>query len=574
MKKIFLHTKKYAVSMLAATASGIGTSAAMVAMIDLLRRMIDMIILREETMKMEAVLLRMILVIVFGMFCGYMTEAMTGVIERGLLSDLRIKSLNSIMRASPEFMSGQNFGDMMERLSSDMEELTDFMQGYFKDCLSVPILVIVYSVYLIFVEPVLAAVCLLPLAVLVPFNIYRMKPVKLAQRRYVKELGYTNNHIQEAFDGVEIIKSYNLQEQMEKRYYRALKKTFDISAKTDLRQYHIEPVSRAIHEVPSALALCLGGYLVFTGEITVGVLVAYISTLNKLIEPLTRAYQFVVRSQTAMVTIGRVIDMMNIPPEETKTVADFKETKKALEFKNVSFSYDEGRTKAVDDISFSLEKGTKTALVGRSGGGKSTILKLITRQIECSEGNILYCETDYRKSTPEKIRGEMALIPQETVIFPMSVKDNIKIGNPNATEAEIDEAVKLAKCDEFIAKLPAGINTVLREKGNDLSGGQRQRLALARAIVKNAPVLLLDEPTSALDKESEQHICRTIEEISGNKTILTVAHRLSTVKNYDKILVMENGKIAERGNHGELMEKKGIYRKMYEEYEKTGGNRK
>ncbi len=569
MKKLFAYTKKYRVPMVTAVLSSIGASAASVMVIDFLRQMIDTAILKDTNLQIMTIFLKMAGVIVLGMVSHYLVTAMTGVVGRRLLKDLRNDALDGMMNASPEFMSKQNFGDLMERLSSDMEELAGFMQDYFKDCLSVPILVIVYSVYLLSIHPVLALVCLFPLLILVPFNIHRMKPVKLRQFRYVKELGYTNNHIQEAFEGVEIIKSYNLQSLMENRYYQALKKTFDISNDTDLRQYHIEPVSRAIQEIPPALALCLGGWLVFRGSISIGILITFISAVQKLIAPLGRSYQLVVRSQTAMVTISRVFYMIEMPPEETNTTADIKDVEPVVEFRNVSFGYDDKQV--LHDISFLLERGTKTALVGRSGSGKSTILKLISRQLECRQGMILYGGTPYCDSAPGQIRNRMALISQEPALFPMSVKENVRIGNPDASEKEVKEALKLAKCDEFIDALLMGADTVLPRNGNNLSGGQRQRLALARALVKQAPVLLLDEPTSALDSENEAFICRTIDGAAKDKTIVTVAHRLSTVKEYDMILVVDGGTIAERGTHEELMEKRGIYYRMAVEYEQAGG---
>ena len=571
MKKLLAYTKKYRLPMIVAALSSTGASVAEVMVIEFLRRMIDAAILRNTNLRIVTILIEMVGVIFFGMICHYMVTAMTGVVGRRLLKDLRPESLNSIMEASPEFMSKQNFGDMMERLSSDMEELAGFMQEYFKDCLSVPVLVLVYSVYLLLVHPPLAFVCLVPLLVLVPFNIHRMKPIKLRQFQCVKELGYTNSHIQEALDGVEIIKSYNLQNLMEDRYYQALKKTYDISNDTDLCQYHIEPVSRAIQEIPPALALCLGGWLVFRGSITIGILIAYISALQKLIAPLVRAYQLVVRSQTAMVTIRRVFDIIDMPPEETDTTAELKDGEPVVEFQNVSFRYDDKQENVIHNISFSLKRGTKTALVGRSGSGKSTILKLISRQLECRQGVILFGGVPYRDVTPGQVRSRMALISQETALFPMSVKENIRIGSPDASESEIEEALRMAKCDEFIRKLPKGTDTVLSPKGSNFSGGQRQRLALARALVKQAPVLLLDEPTSALDHENEEFICRTIDEAAGDKTIVTVAHRLSTVKEYDMILVIDAGTIAERGTHEELMKKRGIYYRMAVEYEQAGG---
>lgn len=570
MKRLTGYAEKYSFFMIAAAAASMGASISTVLVIDFLKKIIDEVLAENTGTQLPVMLVWIAVVIILGMVSNYLVVAMTGYVGSGLLKDFRNDALESMTKASPDFMNTYNFGDVMERLSSDVEELAGFVQGYFKDCLYVPVIVTVYSVYLISIQPVLAFACLVPLAVMVPVHIKLIKPIKLRQFQYVKELGYTNNNIQEAFDGVQVIKSYNLQKRMEEKYYKALKKTFDISDSTDLRQYNLEPVSRAIQEIPLAVALCLGGFMVFSGEISIGILIAYISTLKQLNEPLSYAYQLVVRSQTAMVSVRRVFDIIDTPQmEEGKTyeAEDLEENRSnntILEFKNVCFSYESESNPALKKISFSIPKGTKTAFVGKSGSGKSTILKLVSRQLENRQGNITYCGMDYSHIPVEQIRSRMAVITQETILFPMSVADNIRIGNPHAKENEIEKAAELAGCSEFIG-------TVLDEKGGNLSGGQRQRIALARAIIKNAPVLLLDEPTSALDGKTEAIICRTIDEISVGKTVITVAHRLSTVKDYDWIFVVDKGEIIEQGKHEELMERKGLYYRMYQEYEKAGG---
>lgn len=570
MKRLIGYAGKYWFSMFVAAAAGVGASVSTVLVIDFFKQIIDGISMKSTEMKLPVMLVQIAAAILLGMVSNYLVVERTGCVGSGLLKDFRKDALESITKASPDFMNTRNFGDVMERLSSDVEELSGFMQGYFKDCLYVPVIVTVYSVYLISIHPLLAFACLIPLAVMVPVHIKLIKPVKLRQFQYVKELGYTNNNIQEAFDGAEVIKSCNLQKYMEEKYYKALKKTFDISKSTDLRQYNLEPVSRAIQEVPLAAALCLGGFMVFAGKITIGILIAYISTIRQLNEPLAYAYQLVVRSQTAMVSVRRVFDIIDTPPEvsEGEILQNEKPAENEniiLEFKNISFSYDSWRNPALKDISFSIVKGTKTAFVGRSGSGKSTIIKLISRQLENQQGNIAYCGMDYSCVPPEEIRSRMAVISQETVLFPMSVSDNIRIGKPDGDKWEIKEAAKLAKCNEFISKMSDGMESVLDEKGGNLSGGQKQRLALARAIIKNAPVLLMDEPTSALDRNTEEFICRTIHEISRGKTVITVAHRLSTVKDYDRIFVLDKGEIIEQGRHEELMEKKGLYYRMNRE---------
>lgn len=575
MNRFIKYTKKYYFQMLAAATASIGASAATVAVIDLLRQLIDCIAEGSLHDGFAVMVLKMAVIIVFGMLFNYYVVLLTGRIGSGLLKDLRNDALQGLLRVSPDFMSRNNFGDIMQRMSSDVETLAGFMQGYFKDCLYVPIIVIVYSSYLIQMKPLLAAVCLLPLAVLVPVSVKCLRPIKLKQFEYEKMLGMTNNNIQEACDGAEVIKAYNLYEQIEDKYYKALKETFDISNDTDLRQYNIEPVSAMIREVPLAAALCIGGCMAFSGTVSIGVLIAFISTIKKLIDPLSSAYQLVVRSQTAIVSVKRVFGIIDMPPEkaETAEIEFDKDTDKEIEFKNVSFAYNSEneamQDNALRNISFTIRRGTKTALVGKSGSGKSTILKLISRQLEAGEGNIIYRGLDYSKISPKQVRENMALISQDTVLFPMSVFDNIRIGNPYAGKEEVMEAVRLAKCDDFINKMPEGIDSILDEKGENLSGGQKQRVAVARAVIKRADILLLDEPTSALDREAQEHISRTIDEISHGKTVITAAHRLITIKDYDLIIVVDNGNIVEYGSHDELMKMQGEYYRMYREYENS-----
>ncbi len=576
MKRLILYTKKYFIHIITATVSSVGASVATVLVIDLLRQIIDKVASGSIKEDLPVILLEIIAVILLGMLFNYLVVATTGTIGSELLKNLRNDSLQSILKVSPDFMNKHNFGDIMERMSSDIESLAGFMQEYFKDCLYVPVIVLVYSTYLLCMKPLLAVICLVPLAVLVPVSVKCLKPIKLRQFEYEKELGLTNNNIQEAFDGVEVIKSYNLQEMMEEKYYKALKRTLDISNDTDLRQYNIEPVSAMIREVPLAIALCLGGFMVFSGDITMGVLIAFISTIKKLIEPLAYAYQLVVRSQTAMVCIDRVFYIMDMPEEVQAAKKEFEGSSGGtLIFENVSFAYstnadnDEksARNSTIKNIGFTIEKGSKTALVGKSGSGKSTVLKLISRQLEIDAGNINYNGLNYSDMSPDSVRKDMALISQESVLFPMSIFDNIRIGNPDATKEQVMEALKQAECTEFISKMPDGIYSVIDERGGNLSGGQKQRIAIARAIVKNAPVLLLDEPTSALDRKTAKHINETINGISSGKTVITVAHNLDAIKDYDNIIVIDNGMIAEQGKHDELMKRCGEYYKMYREYE-------
>lgn len=575
MKRMIGYVKNYWAWIMVITLSSFGCSMANVYIVDLLKRVIDLSISNGADFSLWILIAQAVVAILVGMLSNYLVVRTAGAFKSVILRDLRRDTVNHIMRVAPSDMEKQNFGDIMERLSSDIAVVSGYMETYFKDCLYVPIVVTVFTVYLIAMNPLLAVLCLGPLFIMVPISIKLLKPVKMAQTEYVKKLGLTNNHIQEVFDGVDVIKSYNLQERMQKKYYDALKETLDISNKNDLWQYNIEPLSALIREAPTAIALCVGGYFALKGVFTIGILVAFISGINKINEPLVYAYQLVVRTQMAMISANRVLEILDIPIECNKrNMQRFnKYSEKVFEFKNVSFSYIESENDkpVLEQFNLAVQEGQKIALVGKSGCGKSTIMRLMCRQNEVDSGEICFYGNSFSDIAPNSVREQLSLIAQETVIFPMSVLDNIRIGRPEATREEIVDAAQKAGCHNFIMELPQGYDTLLEEWGSNLSGGQRQRLAIARAILKDTPILLLDEPTSALDEKTEKYVNQTLLAISEGKTLITIAHRLNTIVDYDEIIVLEEGKIVESGTHTILIQKKGVYWRMYNEYILSGG---
>ena len=575
MKRMIGYVKNYWAWIMVITLSSFGCSMANVYIVDLLKRVIDLSISKGADFSLWILIAQAVVAILVGMLSNYLVVRTAGAFKSVILRDLRRDTVNHIMRVAPSDMEKQNFGDIMERLSSDIAVVSGYMETYFKDCLYVPIVVTVFTVYLIAMNPLLAVLCLGPLFIMVPISIKLLKPVKMAQTEYVKKLGLTNNHIQEVFDGVDVIKSYNLQERMQKKYYDALKETLDISNKNDLWQYNIEPLSALIREAPTAIALCVGGYFALKGVFTIGILVAFISGINKINEPLVYAYQLVVRTQMAMISANRVLEILDIPIECNKrNMQRFnKYSEKVFEFKNVSFSYIESENDkpVLEQFNLAVQEGQKIALVGKSGCGKSTIMRLMCRQNEVDSGEICFYGNSFSDIAPNSVREQLSLIAQETVIFPMSVLDNILIGRPEATREEIVDAAHKAGCHNFIMELPQGYDTLLEEWGSNLSGGQRQRLAIARAILKDTPILLLDEPTSALDEKTEKYVNQTLLAISEGKTLITIAHRLNTIVDYDEIIVLEEGKIVESGTHTILIQKKGVYWRMYNEYILSGG---
>jgi subfamily B ATP-binding cassette protein MsbA len=254
----------------------------------------------------------------------------------------------------------------------------------------------------------------------------------------------------------------------------------------------------------------------------------------------------------------------NLALPEKPNAVELKSLREKIELKNVSFNYKEEHKTILHDVNLEIEAGKIVALVGESGGGKSTLTKLIPRFYDVSEGAILWDKTDIRDAKLDTLRKQIAVVTQETVLFNDTVRYNISYGKPDATEAEIEQAAKVAFAHEFITDLPDGYDTIVGERGIFLSGGQRQRLAIARAVLSDAPVLILDEATSALDSESERLVQKALENLLENRTAIVIAHRLSTIRRADKIVVMERGRIAETGSHEELLVKNGIYRRLYE----------
>lgn len=376
----------------------------------------------------------------------------------------------------------------------------------------------------------------------------------------------------ETFSGNKTITSYNLENIQMHKFNEVLNNIFNFQIKITQRTSWLSPMMHIIVSIGIGAAIGYGSHLIITKEITSGNFVSFITALIMLYTPIKNLGNNLNDVQFSFMAIDRIFDMLNRKPAigDTTNSLEINTLQNSIEFKNVSFKYGPKLPYVLENINFKANAGTTTALVGNSGGGKTTIVNLLPRFYNITSGEILFDNKDIRSIKLSSLRKNISVVFQDNFLFSGTIRENILFGKENATEEEINKAVKMAYLDEFIATLDKGLETQIGERGIRLSGGQKQRIAIARAFLKNAPIVVLDEATSALDNKAEAIVQKAIENLMKDKTVFVIAHRLSTIKNADKIIVINKGKIAEEGTHEELLKiPNGAYKSLYDAQFKT-----
>lgn len=398
----------------------------------------------------------------------------------------------------------------------------------------------------------------------IPMKIARKKVMKIMSKNVEAQTKINTTYV-ETYSGIKIIKSFNLIKTMYEKFHREVEDIFKFSMKMTRDTNWLSPAMHLVTACGVAGVLYYGMYLITTGEITSGTFVAFLAALIMLYTPIKSIGNNYVGLQTALLALERIYVILDTPSFEANDGEGKKELKavsKEIKFNHVNFSYD-GQRMILKDVNLSVPVGKKVALVGNSGGGKSTVCSLIPRLYELDSGNITIDGTDITEFTLSSLRDKISMVFQDNFLFDGTVRQNLMYGKADATDEEINRAIKSAYLDEFVQKLPNGIDTVIGERGLLLSGGQKQRLAIARAILKNAPIVILDEATSALDNKSEKVVQRALDKLMEGRTTIVIAHRLSTVMDADKILVINDGQVVEEGAHNDLLEKNGSYAVLY-----------
>ena len=481
------------------------------------------------------------------------------------LQKMRNEMFSRVMDMNVGYFSDQRKGDIISKITSDVGVvqfcITNTLQVSFRE----PFLIVGYIVMMIAISWELAifSVLFLPLVALLIGNI--VKRLRHPARTNQKRMGEMVSTLDESLSGIKVIKSYNATEYIKQKYYDISADLARLTLSMARRQQLASPMSEFLGITAVGVILVFGGALVSRGALDPGGFIAFVAIFSQITRPVRTFIDQFANINQGIAAGERIFSIIDTKPEiEDKPDArELKGLRDKIEFRHVHFSYD-GTREVIDDISFEIRRGQTVALVGPSGGGKSTLSELLPRFYDPTSGEILIDGISLRDYTQDSVRAHMSVVAQDTVLFNDTIEGNIAMGRPSATHEEIVEAAKVANADSFIRECPEGYNTNIGDRGVKLSGGQRQRLSIARAVLKNPDILILDEATSALDTESEKLVQEALNKLLEGRTSIVIAHRLSTIHNADKIIVIDHGRIAEQGTHAELMARGGIYSKLIE----------
>ncbi|HDC5261149.1 TPA: SAV1866 family putative multidrug efflux ABC transporter [Staphylococcus aureus] len=482
-----------------------------------------------------------------------------------ILYDIRKKLYNHLQALSARFYANNQVGQVISRVINDVEQTKDFiltgLMNIWLDCIT--IIIALSIMFFLDVKLTLAALFIFPFYILTVYVFFgRLR--KLTRERS-QALAEVQGFLHERVQGISVVKSFAIEDNEAKNFDKKNTNFLTRALKhTRWNAYSFAAIN-TVTDIGPIIVIGVGAYLAISGSITVGTLAAFVGYLELLFGPLRRLVASFTTLTQSFASMDRVFQLIDEDYDIKNGVgAQPIEIKQGrIDIDHVSFQYNDNEAPILKDINLSIEKGETVAFVGMSGGGKSTLINLIPRFYDVTSGQILIDGHNIKDFLTGSLRNQMGLVQQDNILFSDTVKENILLGRPTATDEEVVEAAKMANAHDFIMNLPQGYDTEVGERGVKLSGGQKQRLSIARIFLNNPPILILDEATSALDLESESIIQEALDVLSKDRTTLIVAHRLSTITHADKIVVIENGHIVETGTHRELIAKQGAYEHLY-----------
>jgi len=493
--------------------------------------------------------------------CGYFMQYWGHVVGVRMQGDMRRHIFKHLQKLPNSFFDNNKTGDIMSRIINDLMDISELAHHGPEDLFISIVMLIGSFIILCTINVPLTLLIFIFIPIIVCFTLYERKKMNKAFLDNKVETGAVNASLQNSISGIKISKAFvshkSEEEKFEKgnvKFIKTREKAFKVMAE------YSSGAGLGI-DILNYVGLIGGGIFTLTGVVNIGDFIAYMLFIKIFITPIKKLIDFMEQFQNGITGFQRYLEIMGEDKEKDKESAiELENVKGEIEFKNVDFSY-EGKN-VLKDISVKISKGKTLALVGASGGGKTTFCNLIPRFYDVDGGDILIDNTSIYDVKLDSLRENIGIVQQEVFLFTGSIRDNILYGKVDATEEELLEAARMANIHEFINTLPEGYDTYIGERGVKLSGGQKQRISIARVFLKNPPILILDEATSALDNVTERIIQESLEKLCAGRTTIVVAHRLSTIKNADEIIVLGNTGIIEQGSHEELMEKQGDYNKL------------
>ena len=490
-------------------------------------------------------------------------------LKNGVLKDLRNAMYVKIINLPVSYYSEKRKGDIMARMLGDVNEVQNSFFSILELIVKEPMTIIFTLIAMISIsfKLTLFVFIFIPVACIIISKIG--KSLRTKSERVQAENGYLISIVEESLSGLKVVKSYNAEQSFQDKFNNSVSRILNLSNSIGKKNNLATPLSEFLGIITICVLLWFGGQMVLTDKLPNGKalldgakFLAYMGLAYNILTPAKAISKASYQVKGGLAAAQRVFDVLEVENEITsKENAIHKNTfESSIAIKNINFKYEDENV--LKDFSLEVKKGQTVALVGQSGSGKSTIANLLTRFYDVNDGQIQIDNNDIKEIDLHSLRGLIGLVTQDSILFNDSIKANIALGNPNATDEEIIEALKIANAYEFVKDLPNGIHTNIGDSGNKLSGGQKQRLSIARAVLKNPPIMILDEATSALDTESEKFVQVALENMMQNRTSIVIAHRLSTIQKADVIVVMKKGKIVEQGTHEELIALEGTYNKL------------
>ena len=504
------------------------------------------------------------LIAVAGAVSSYVQSVTMTSVGQWVMHDLRSTLYNHIQRLSLSFHDQSQTGDLITRVTSDIDTVQGFITSSLMDTILDTLTLAGMLVLMFYIDWRFTLIALSVAPILFVFIYKYTHQIKRASRAVRKKESEIVSKIQEVFSSIRVVKAFAREKYEKRRFKEVSMESVELALRARALKAGLSPGVKIITAVGSALVLWYGARLTLDGTLTPGTLVLFLLYLGKLYSPIRGLSKLPDTFSKPAIAFERIQEVMDIEIkarglEKPQRAPEFKGR---IEFENVSFGYTPDRL-ILRDVSFRIEPGQVAAFVGPTGAGKTTIMSLIPRFYEVSSGKIRIDGEDVRKFKLKSLRRQLAFVLQETLLFRAPIWQNIVYGRPSATREEVVQAAQLANAHEFIEKMPEGYETMVGERGATLSGGQRQRIGIARAIIRDAPILVLDEPTSGLDAASEALVFDALQRLMAGRTCIVITHRLATIQNADVIFVLKNGMIIEHGTHKELLARDGLYLELY-----------